>query len=81
MKRAFVLITTELGAEAEVLDSLEEISEVVEAHRVLGFYSIFIRVEAETMQELKEIVTQRIEPLNKVQATTTMTCLDPESDG
>jgi len=33
------------------------------------------------MQELKEIVTQRIEPLNKVQATTTMICLDPESDG
>ena len=77
MRRAFVLITSETGSEDEVLIALEEIPEVREAHQVHGVYGIIIQVEAETMQELKEIVTQGIRPLDKVRATLTMICLDP----
>ena len=79
--RAFVLITTELGAEAEVLKALEEIPEVRGAYRLHGVYDIIVQVEAETMPELKEVVTQRIRPLDKVRATLPLICLDPESGG
>jgi len=77
MEMAFVLINSETGSEDEVLKALEEIPEVREAHQLYGVYGIIIKVEAETMQELKEIVTQRIRPLDKVHATLTMICHDP----
>ena len=76
---AFVLISSETGSEGEVLEALKEIPEVREAHQVHGVYGIIIQVEAETMPELKEIIIQRIRPLDKVHATLTMICHDPGS--
>jgi len=81
VRRAFVLITSEPGAEDEALEALEEIPEVREAYKLHGVYDIIIQVEAETLPELKEIVTQRIKPLDQVRATLTIICLDPESGG
>jgi len=81
VRRAFVLITSETGAEDEVLKALEEIHEVREIHQIHGVYDIIAQVEAETMPELKEIVTQRIRLLDKVHTTLTMICLDPGSGG
>ena len=81
MSQAFVLIISELGTEAEVLEALEEIPEVREAYQVHGVYDIIIRVEAENMQELREIVTQRIEPLNRIRSTMTLICSDPGGGG
>ena len=78
---AFVLITSDPGSEDEVLKALEEIPEVREAYQLHGVYGIIIKVEAETVPELKEIVTQRIRPLDKVHMTLTMICHDPGSGG
>ena len=71
MSQAFVLIISELSTEAEV----------IEAYQVHGVYDIIIRVEAETMQELREIVTQRIKPLNRIRSTMTLICSDPGGGG
>lgn len=81
MSRAFVMINSETGAEGEVLKALEEIPEVRKAYQLHGIYDIIIQVEAETMLELKEVVTKRIRPLHKVRCTQTLICLDPGSDG
>ena len=43
----------ETGTEEEVIRSLEPIQEVKEAHMVYGVYDIVVRVETETMEELK----------------------------
>ncbi|MBS7651727.1 MAG: Lrp/AsnC ligand binding domain-containing protein [Candidatus Bathyarchaeia archaeon] len=72
MATAFVLINAEIGAESDVLRELKEIPEVKEAHMVYGVYDIIARVETETMQELKDVISWKIRRLDKVRSTLTM---------
>jgi DNA-binding Lrp family transcriptional regulator len=72
MPKAFVLINTEIGSEADVLKDLKKIEGVEEAFAVYGVYDIIARVGAESMDKLKEIVTWRIRRLDKVRSTLTM---------
>ena len=72
MPTAFVLINTEIGSEANVLETLKKVEGVDEAFAVYGVYDIIARVKADTMDKLKEIVTWRIRRLDKVRSTLTM---------
>ena len=72
MPKAFVLINTEIGSEADVLKDLRKIEGVEEAYSVYGVYDIIAKVSAESMDKLKEIVTWRIRRLDKVRSTLTM---------
>jgi len=72
MPTAFVLINTEIGSEATVLETLKKVEGVNEAFAVYGVYDIIARVKADTMDKLKEIVTWRIRRLDKVRSTLTM---------
>ncbi|MEM2103418.1 MAG: Lrp/AsnC ligand binding domain-containing protein [Candidatus Bathyarchaeia archaeon] len=76
MPKAFVLINTEIGSEAEVLRDLKKIEGVEEAYSVYGVYDIIAKVTAETMDKLKEIVTWRIRRLDKVRSTLTMIIIE-----
>jgi len=69
---AFVLINTEMGSETEVLGALRKIANVKEAYIVYGVYDIVAKVEAESMDKLKDIITWNIRRLNKVRSTLTM---------
>jgi DNA-binding Lrp family transcriptional regulator len=72
MPTAFVLITTEIGSESDVLKDLKKIEGIEETSAVYGVYDIVARVKAETMDKLKEIVTWRIRRLDRVRSTLTM---------
>jgi len=69
---AYVLINVELESEREVLDAVRKIEGVKEAHAIYGVYDLIVKVEAETMDKLKETVTWKIRLLNKVRSTLTM---------
>ncbi len=73
MPLAFILINSELGKEEDVLKELRSIENVKEVHFVYGVYDIIAKVEAESMEKLKEIVTFKIRRLNDVRSTLTMT--------
>jgi DNA-binding Lrp family transcriptional regulator len=75
---AFVLINAEIGSEDEVLKSLKAIQNVREAYVVYGVYDIVARVEAETMEKLKDVVTWKIRRLDKVRSTLTMIVIEGE---
>jgi len=72
MPLAFVLINAEIGSEDELLQGLKKMSNVKEAYAVYGVYDIVAKVEAETMDKLKEVVTWKIRRLDKVRSTLTM---------
>jgi DNA-binding Lrp family transcriptional regulator len=73
MPTAFVLISTEIGSSiADVLKDLKKVEGVDEASAVYGVYDIIAKVRAESMDELKEIVTWRIRRVDKVRTTLTM---------
>lgn len=72
MPTAFVLVNTEIGLEGEVLTTLKKVDGVQEAHNVYGVYDIVAKIEAESMDKLKGIVTWNIRRLKGVRSTLTM---------
>ena len=71
MPMAFVFMNIDTGGEQEVLKQLQGIPNVKEAHLVYGVYELVARIEAETMDKLKEIVTWKVRRLDKVRSTLT----------
>jgi DNA-binding Lrp family transcriptional regulator len=78
MPSAFVLINAEIGSEDEVAAELRKIPAVRESYVVYGVYDIVAKVEGETMDKLKEIVTWKIRRLEKVRSTLTMIVVEGE---
>ena len=76
MSVAFVLINAEIGSENEILEGLSKVKNVIEAHMVYGVYDIVAKVEAETLEKLKETITWKIRRLDKVRSTLTMIVMD-----
>ena len=76
MPSAFVLINAEIGSEDEVLKTLKGIPNVKESYVVYGVYDIIARVEGETMEKLKDVVTWKVRRLDKVRSTLTMIVME-----
>ena len=72
MPMAFVLINADLGAEEELLKSLRGLEFVKDVYVVYGVYDIIARVEADTMEKVKETITWKIRRLDRVRSTLTM---------
>lgn len=72
MAKAYVLINSEIGGEQEVVDQLNAMKEVVEVSIVYGVYDVIVKLEADSMEVLKELITTKVRHLNKVRSTMTM---------
>ncbi len=72
MPTAFILVNVETGAENEVYSSLRKLDDVKEPHILYGVYDIIAKIEAESMDELKEIVTLCVRRLDRVRSTLTL---------
>ena len=72
MPSAFVLINTEIGFEDSVLTELKKLENIKEAYVTYGVYDIVAKVGAESMDKLKDIISQNIRRLDKVRSTLTM---------
>ena len=69
---AFVLLNAELGSENEVLDELKMIDGVKETYLVYGVYDIIAKIEAEIMEDLKNIISWKVRRIFRVRSTITM---------
>lgn len=72
MVEALILINTEVGSELEIADALKSLEEIKEIYVLYGIYDIFARVEAESIEKLKEIVAGKIRKIPRVKSTITM---------
>jgi DNA-binding Lrp family transcriptional regulator len=75
---AFVLINADLGAEEELVRELRNTENVKEVYVVYGVYDIVAKVEADTMEKVKETITWKIRRLDKVRSTLTMIVVNPD---
>lgn len=78
MPIAFVCITTEPASMVEVLKEIRAVEGVEEAQMVYGVYDIVAKVKGETMDELKQIITEHIQRIDKVRTTFTMIVVESE---
>jgi DNA-binding Lrp family transcriptional regulator len=76
MSIAFVLINTDLGEGTKVEEALKGIPEVQDVYGVYGVYDFVVRLEADTMQTLKDVITNKIRRLSYVRSTLTMIVVD-----
>ncbi|MBM1154441.1 Lrp/AsnC ligand binding domain-containing protein [archaeon] len=72
MALAFVLVSVDVGKEAYVADVLRQIDGVKEVSVVYGIYDLVVRLEVESMHEVREIVVQQIRQNPYVRSTVTM---------
>ena len=72
MPRAFVLINVESGSEEEVLKELKLIDGVVESYFSYGVYDVIIKVKADSMEKLKDMVIRKIRSISRVRSTLTL---------
>ena len=73
MRKAFVLVNTDLGSEVELLAELNKVDGIVGVHQVYGVYDVVVEIEAESDSKLKEIIFSRIRTLKHVRSTLTLT--------
>jgi DNA-binding Lrp family transcriptional regulator len=76
MTQAYILLNVEGGSEDDVLKEVKNIFGVERAYVSYGVYDLIIKVKANTIQELKDVVTHRIRQIKAVQSTLTLMILE-----
>ena len=69
---AYVLIQTEVGRAEKVAKAARDISGVVAADNVAGPYDVIVKTEADTLDELGQLVVSAIQKVEGI--TRTFTC-------
>jgi DNA-binding Lrp family transcriptional regulator len=76
---AIVLINAESGAEGEIFEKLRSVPQVTEAYVVYGVYDLVVKIEADSLDALKETVSSVIRKIPKVKSTLTMIVMENKS--
>jgi DNA-binding Lrp family transcriptional regulator len=73
MSKAYVMMNCNLGEEKTIIEELQKIVGIKEAHGTLGLYDIVAQIECTTDKKIQEIVTQQIRKISKIQSSMTLT--------
>jgi DNA-binding Lrp family transcriptional regulator len=66
----------EPGAESKVLERLKSVDLVSEAYVSYGVYDLIIRLNADTMDQLKDAVSHKIRTTDQVRSTVTLILIE-----
>ena len=72
MPEAFVLLNVESGFEDEVVKQLRNLEAVQEAYVSYGSFDLILRIKADTMEQLKSVVSREIRFNGNVLSTLTL---------
>ncbi len=68
---AYIFVHTDTGRAVEVMLEAKKINKVKEAHVITGVYDVIIKVEAESIEDLENIVIKKIQGIKGVRGTVT----------
>ena len=72
MTSAFLFINAELLFIEDVINKLKEVPEIVDVYKVQGIYDIIAKVNSDTEEKLKELISERIRRIDKITGTVTV---------
>ena len=83
MPTAYVLINSDLGTDASIIEYLnktlsEEKDIQFEVHGVYGGYDIIVKLTSENGATLRGIITNKVRKIDHVQSTLTMMVIDEQ---
>ncbi|GBC74546.1 hypothetical protein HRbin05_00588 [archaeon HR05] len=80
MPSAYVLINCDLGSEEEIIREIKSIRGVKEVKGTYGVYDIVVKVDGNSMEELKDTITWKIRRLPKVRSTVTLIVIEGQGE-
>jgi DNA-binding Lrp family transcriptional regulator len=72
MTSAFVFINAEFLFIDDVINKLKGVPEIVDIYKVQGIYEIIARVNSDTEEKLKELISERIRRIDRITGTVTV---------
>jgi len=76
MTTAYVLISCDLGFDAEIIDEIKQVEDVKEVRGVFGAYDILVKLESANVETLRETIMWKIRKLNRVRSTLTLMTME-----
>ncbi len=76
MTIAYVLVSCDLGFDAEIVDEIKQIDDVKEVRGVFGAYDIIVKLESANIENLRDIITWKIRKLSRVRSTLTLMTIE-----
>ena len=71
MTQALVLLLVDPKIESSVLNEIRATPGVIEAHYIYGPYDIFVKIEGDTKESIRNLIFDKIRGLYGIQSTTT----------
>ncbi|MGB6464278.1 MAG: Lrp/AsnC ligand binding domain-containing protein [Nitrosotalea sp.] len=83
MPTTYILINSDLGSDVEIIQKIKEILDKengvkYEVQGVYGVYDIIIKITADSMDHLRNIITNSIRKIDKVYSTLTMMVIEEQ---
>ena len=72
MVSAVVLVNTDLAQQSQVLEKIRNVKGVEEAHILWGVYNLLVKITANSIDHLKEIIKHNLKQLTGVAMTLTL---------
>jgi DNA-binding Lrp family transcriptional regulator len=80
----YILLNSDLGSDVEIIQKIKEIldkegkSVRYEVQGVYGVYDIIVKITADNMDLLRNIITNKIRKIDKVYSTLTMMVIEEQ---
>ncbi len=72
MTDAYVMLNCELGAEADIIEKLKELEQVIDVFETIGTHDMMVKLQADNFEKIREIVSRNIQQLPKVRSISTL---------
>ena len=69
---AYVLLKTDLGSEDKVIEELKQLEQIKRVERTFGDYDMVVKMEAEHIEKIREIISWNIQKMKNVRASRTL---------
>jgi len=84
MPIAYVLLNSDLGSDASIINEVKEILRdeniQYEVQGVYGVYDIVLKLSSDNAENLRSIITNKIRKIAKVQSTLTMMVIEEQEN-
>jgi DNA-binding Lrp family transcriptional regulator len=84
MPTTYILLNSDLGSDVEIIQKIKEILDKegkavrYEVQGVYGVYDIIVKITADSMDLLRNIITNKIRKIDKVYSTLTMMVIEEQ---
>lgn len=84
MPTTYILLNSDLGSDVEIIKQIKEIldkegkSVQYEIQGVYGVYDLIVKITSDSMDHLRNIITNKIRKIDKVYSTLTMMVIEEQ---